>query len=65
MLLEGIFIPVTTPFYPDGRVYLRKLEANVEHYSRTPVAGMLVLGDAGEADALTDAEARQTLERRK
>ena len=62
MLLEGIFIPVTTPFYPDGRVYLRKLEHNVEHYSRTPVAGMLVLGDAGEADALTDAEARQALE---
>ena len=62
MLLEGIFLPLTTPFYPDGRVYLRKLEANVEHYSRTPVAGMLVLGDAGEADGLTDAEARAVLE---
>ena len=62
MLLEGIFLPLLTPFYPDGRVYLRKLEANVEHYSRTPVAGMLVLGEAGEADGLTDAEARQVLE---
>ncbi len=62
MLLEGIFLPLTTPFYPDGRVYLRKLEANVEHYSRTPVAGMLVLGDAGEADGLTDAETRAALE---
>ena len=62
MLLEGIFLPLTTPFYPDGRVYLRKLEANVEHYSRTPVAGMLVLGEAGEPDGLTDGEARQVLE---
>ena len=62
MLLEGIFLPLTTPFYPDGRVYLRKLEANVEHYSRTPVAGMLVLGDAGEADGLSDAETHQVLD---
>ena len=62
MLLEGIFVPLTTPFYPDGRVYLRKLEHNVERYSRTPAAGMLVLGDAGEADGLTDAEARGVLE---
>ena len=40
MLLHGIFPPVTTPFYPDGKVYFRKLEQNVEHYSRGPLAGM-------------------------
>ncbi len=62
MLLEGIFVPLTTPFYPDGRVYLRKLEHNVARYSLTPVAGMLVLGDAGEADGLSDAEMRAALE---
>ena len=28
MLLHGIFPPITTPFYPDGRVYLKKLEHN-------------------------------------
>ena len=32
MLLEGIFPAITTPFYPDGRLYLRKLEHNVERY---------------------------------
>jgi len=44
MLLSGIFPPVTTPFYPDGNVYFKKLEHNVERYSRTPVAGIVVLG---------------------
>src|ERR1035441_6451955 len=36
MFLHGIFPPITTPFYPDGNIYFRKLEQNVEHYSRTP-----------------------------
>ena len=49
MLLSGIFPPITTPFYPDGNVYYKKLEANVERYSRTPVAGIVVLGSTGEA----------------
>jgi len=56
MLLEGIFLPLTTPFYPDGRVYLRKLESNVGRYSLTPAAGMLVLGEVGEGESLTDDE---------
>lgn len=61
MLLEGIFLPLTTPFYPDGRLYLRKLEHNVARYSLTPAAGMLVLGHPGEPTALTDAETLDTL----
>lgn len=62
MLLEGIIVPITTPFYPNERLYLRKLEHNVERYSRTPVSGMLVLGRTGEAEALTSDEMRTTLE---
>src|SRR5208283_3152687 len=27
MLLSGIFPPITTPFYPDGEVYYKKIEA--------------------------------------
>jgi 4-hydroxy-2-oxoglutarate aldolase len=46
MLLSGIFAPITTPFYPDGEVYYKKIEANVERYSRTPVAGIVVQGCA-------------------
>jgi 4-hydroxy-2-oxoglutarate aldolase len=61
MLLEGIFPAITTPFYPDGRLYLRKLEHNVGRYSRTPVAGMAVLGSTGEAVMLSDDESRQVL----
>ncbi len=58
MLLSGIFPPITTPFYPDGEVYHKKLEANVERYSRTPVAGIVVQGSTGEAILLSDQERR-------
>jgi 4-hydroxy-2-oxoglutarate aldolase len=58
MLLHGIFPPITTPFYPDGNVYYKKLESNVERYSRTPVAGIVVLGSTGEALMLSDQEKR-------
>ena len=61
MLLEGIFPAVTTPFYPDGSLYLRKLEHNVERYSRTPAAGMVILGSTGEHVLLDDAESREAL----
>ena len=61
MLLEGIFTAATTPFYPDGRVYLKKLEQNMEHYSRTPVSGLVVLGSTGEAVMLSDEESREVL----
>ena len=61
MLLEGVFCAATTPFYSDGSLYLRKLEHNVDRYSRTPVAGIVVLGSTGEAVLLDDAETRETL----
>src|SRR5579863_7881849 len=61
MLLEGVFAAVTTPFYPDERVYYRKLEANVARYSRSQLAGMVVLGSTGEAPALSDAETKDVL----
>jgi dihydrodipicolinate synthase/N-acetylneuraminate lyase len=61
MLLEGIFPAASTPYYSDGRLYLRKLEHNMERYSRTPVAGIVVLGSTGEAVMLDDAEAREVL----
>lgn len=61
MLLNGIFPPITTPFYPDGNVYYKKLESNVERYSRTPCAGIVVLGSTGEAILLSDQERRDVL----
>jgi 4-hydroxy-2-oxoglutarate aldolase len=61
MLLHGIFPPITTPFYPDGKVYFKKLESNVERYSRTPCAGIVALGSTGEAILLSDQERRDVL----
>jgi len=61
MLLQGIIPPVTTPFYPDGSVYFKKLEHNVERYSRTPIGGIGVLGSTGEAIMLSDQEQRDVL----
>jgi dihydrodipicolinate synthase/N-acetylneuraminate lyase len=59
MLLEGIFSAIPTPFHPDGRLYLRKLEHNVDRYSRTQLAGMLVLGSDGESVMLDLEEQRE------
>jgi dihydrodipicolinate synthase/N-acetylneuraminate lyase len=61
MLIEGILAAVPTPFYPDERVYFRKLEANVDRYSRSLLSGLLLLGSTGEAVALSDAESRDVL----
>jgi 4-hydroxy-2-oxoglutarate aldolase len=61
MLLEGMHLPLTTPFTPDGRLNLRKLEQNTTRYSLTPAAGMVVLGPTGEANLLSDEETLQVL----
>jgi len=59
MLLNGIFPAITTPFYADGRLYLKKLEHNVDRYSKGPIAGMVVLGSTGEAVLLNYNEQRE------
>ncbi|MGI9101365.1 MAG: dihydrodipicolinate synthase family protein [Terriglobales bacterium] len=62
MLLHGIFPPITTPFYPEGNIYYKKLEANVARYSKSPVAGLVVQGSTGEAILMSDQERRDVLE---
>ena len=61
MFLHGIFPPITTPFYPDGNVYYKKLESNVERHSKAPIAGLVVQGSTGEAILLSDQERRDVL----
>jgi 4-hydroxy-2-oxoglutarate aldolase len=61
MLLQGIFPAMTTPFYADGGVYFKKIEHNIDRYSRTPVSGVVVLGSTGEAVMLSDDERREVL----
>jgi len=61
-MLEGLQLPLTTPFYPDGRLNLLKLEYNVARYSKTPAAGLVALSDCGEPTMLSDLETRQVLQ---
>jgi dihydrodipicolinate synthase/N-acetylneuraminate lyase len=61
MLLSGIFAPITTPFYADGRLYHRKLQQNVETYCKAPISGLVALGSTGEAVMLSDDERREVL----
>jgi dihydrodipicolinate synthase/N-acetylneuraminate lyase len=61
MLLEGLQLPLTTPFYPDGRLNLPKLEHNVARYSKTPVAGLVALSNFGEPTMLSEEETRHVL----
>src|SRR5215471_18454184 len=61
VLLRGIFPAMTTPFTSTGEVYYKKIEHNVDRYSRTPVAGMVVLGSTGEAVMLSDEERCEVL----
>jgi dihydrodipicolinate synthase/N-acetylneuraminate lyase len=59
MLIDGIHVPLTTPFYRDGSLYLRKLEHNVGRFSLTPAAGLVAL--TGEGEALSEQEMRDVL----
>jgi len=59
MLLTGIFPAIATPYYADGRLYLKKLEHNVERYSKGPITGLVVLGSTGEAVLLNCEEQRE------
>jgi dihydrodipicolinate synthase/N-acetylneuraminate lyase len=61
MLLEGMHLPLTTPFHVDGRLNTRKLEDNAVRYSKTPAAGLVVLGRFGQPTLLSDAETREVL----
>jgi 4-hydroxy-2-oxoglutarate aldolase len=61
MLIDGVHVPLTTPFYGDGRSYLKKVEHNVGRYSLTPAAGLVALAPGGEAMGLSDDEIVETL----
>lgn len=61
MLLEGLFLPLTTPFLPDGRLNLPKLRENVARYSKTPAVGLVALSRVGQPSLLSDAETEDAL----
>jgi len=62
MKLQGIFVPVATPFNYDGETYAAKVEHNVAKWNKTGVTGYVVCGLTGESVLLTTDERRRMLE---
>ena len=61
--LRGTHLPVTTPFDPvTGDVDLVAFRANLRHWLRSPIRGVLVAGTTGEGVLLDDAERIRLLE---
>ena len=46
--LSGVFPPIPTPFDSEGNIAHDKLTSNIAKWSRTPLAGFVVLGTNGE-----------------
>ena len=57
----GIYTPIVTPFSDTGDVDERGLASNVEHYLKTKLTGLVVLGSNGEAAQLEDTEADRVI----
>jgi len=51
--LNGVFVPVTTPYCEDGSVNFAALKKNIEFYASTGLAGCHVLGTNGENKSLS------------
>lgn len=55
MLLEGIYAPIPTPFV-QGEIAYPQLAENLAKWSRTSLAGLVVMGSNGEAVFLEERE---------
>ncbi len=58
--VEGVFVPVTTPFRGDD-VVPERLQANLRTWNATALAGYVVLGSTGEFPMLSEAERDRVL----
>ena len=57
MKLEGVYLPVTTPFDPArGGIDLEGFGRNLRGWSEHPVAGYVIAGSTGEAPLLDETE---------
>jgi 4-hydroxy-2-oxoglutarate aldolase len=59
--LSGVFPPVMTPFFEDGRIDYEGLAFNIRKMNPTKLAGYMPLGSNGEFRSLTDEEALEVL----
>ena len=61
-LLEGVYVPLITPFAADGSVALGAIERLCHEYVDAGSAGIVALGTTGEASALDAAEQRAVID---
>jgi 4-hydroxy-tetrahydrodipicolinate synthase len=61
-LLEGVYVPLITPFDADGSVALGAIERLGHEYVDAGSAGIVALGTTGEASALDAAEQRAVID---
>ena len=54
--LQGVLLPVTTPFSKDGVVDLPALKSNLDRWSQTLITGYVFLGSTGERVHLDESE---------
>lgn len=60
--LNGIFLPLTTPFLKDETIDWDGLKRNMDFYAKSKAKGFLVLGSNGENKALAEDEKLKILE---
>jgi len=60
--LQGVLLPVTTPFSKDGVVDLPALESNLDRWSETGISGYVFLGSTGERVHLDESEYLRIIE---
>ncbi len=61
-LLEGVYVPLITPFAADGSVAVDTIEQLVHEYLDAGSAGIVALGTTGESAALDAAEQRAVID---
>jgi 4-hydroxy-2-oxoglutarate aldolase len=59
--LSGVFPPVMTPFFADGKIDYDGLAYNIEKMNQTNLGGYMPLGSNGEFRSLTDEESLEIL----
>lgn len=54
--LQGILLPITTPFAAQGELEPQHLESNIQKWSTTGITGFVILGSTGERVHLDERE---------
>ena len=62
MNLQGILLPSTTPFNPDGSIAYPDLRENLQAWSKKGIRGHVLLGSTGERVHLDEQEYRLTID---